>query len=148
MDFWIGEWDLSVEVPADPSAKSWNRARGVSVIRSVLGGCAIEENFHADGPDAPWAGRSFSMYVPARKGWRQTWVDDSGSYLAFDGGPTPAGFALVGEEKIVEGNRTRMRMVFGEITRDALVWRWERGTEPAATWAPAMVIRYTRRPTL
>ena len=143
MDFWIGDWDLSVETPK--GAQEWQRSRGVNEIRSALGGCAIEERFHADGPDAPWAGRSFSVYVPAKGLWRQTWVDDSGAYLAFEGGPTKDSFTLVGEEKIVAGARTRMRMVFREITRDSIVWSWERGTIPETTWEPTMVIRYTRR---
>jgi hypothetical protein len=158
LDFWLGDWDLVVrsrQDPASPAANAanlanvanvtWVEARAVSEVRAVLGGCAIEENFHADGPQAPWAGRSFSTYVPSAKVWRQTWVDDSGSYLAFTGGRDADGFALYGEPVGADRKR-RMRMVFRAITRDSLMWSWERGTDPATEWTPVMTIGYTRRP--
>ncbi len=149
LDFWLGDWDLVVRTRKSASSETWDEARGVSAIRSVLGGCAVEENFHADGPGAPWAGRSFSTYAAAEKTWRQTWVDDSGSYLAFTGGRDAGGFALYGEPRPAReagGKPRRMRMVFREITRDSLDWSWEGGTEPATDWRSVMTIRYTRRP--
>jgi hypothetical protein len=145
LDFWIGDWDVAVRSRKDPSSDVWGEARGTNTVRSIFGGCAVEESFHADGPGAPWAGRSFSTYVPAASTWRQTWVDDSGSYLAFKGGPEDGGFALYGEPRETAGKRTQMRMVFREITRDSFLWTWERGTDPATGWTPMMTIRYVRR---
>jgi hypothetical protein len=107
----------------------------------TLSGCAIEESFHGEGPGAPWAGRSFSTWVPAAHQWRQTWVDDSGSYLAFRGGREGDTFVLLGEPM----PDRQMRMVFSKITADSIYWSWERGTEGGTEWAPVMTIAYTRR---
>jgi hypothetical protein len=145
LDFWIGDWDVLVRSRPKPDSDAWQEARGTNTVRSVLGGCAVEESFHAEGPGAPWAGRSFSVFVPQAKAWRQTWVDDSGGYLAFKGGLEGDAFVLYGEPRESGGNTVRMRMAFREITAESFVWSWERGTEPATTWSPVMVIRYTRR---
>jgi hypothetical protein len=141
LDFWIGNWDLVIRQRADPKSDEWSEAKGTNSIRATLSGCAIEENFHGDGPGAPWAGRSFSTWEPLTRQWRQTWVDDSGSYLAFRGGPEGGGFVLLGEPK----PDRQMRMVFSQITPDSIFWTWERRSEGGSDWAPVMTIAYTRR---
>lgn len=150
LDFWIGDFDLVVRARKGPGSQEWGEAHGVSQIRSVLNGCSIEENFHADGPRAPWAGRSFSTYVPSQRRWRQTWVDDSGSYLSFQGGAEGGDFVLYGEPFDAAGQHVQMRMAFRDVTRDALRWSWERGTSSApgvtpTDWSPMMTITYARR---
>jgi Protein of unknown function (DUF1579) len=131
-DFWLGDWEVTVH------AKN-GVARGSNSIRSVLGGCVIEENFHAEGPEAPWNGHSVSTFDGGR--WRQTWVDDQGSYLAFIGEMKDGRMILYGEPK----GRVRMRMVFAEIRADALLWTWERSEDDGASWAVQMTIDYQRR---
>ncbi|HEX3344861.1 MAG TPA: DUF1579 family protein [Polyangiaceae bacterium] len=138
LDFWLGDWDLVVRAPQKDSAAPWSEARGISAIRLAVGGCSVEENFHAEGPGTPWAGRSFSTYRPATHTWRQTWVDDSGGYLPFHGGPEGSGFVLYGEEA------NPMRMVFKDVTAGSLLWSWEKRTETG--WTPVLTIAYTRRP--
>lgn len=140
LDFWVGDWDLVIRARTDPKSDQWGEAKGTNTIRATLSGCAIEENFHGDGPGTPWAGRSFSTFVPPAKQWRQTWVDDSGSYLAFRGGRQGDDFVLMGEPR---GDK-QMRMVFSKITADSIFWSWEQGTEGGTEWAPMMTIAYTR----
>jgi hypothetical protein len=145
LDFWIGDWDLVVRQRASRDGDPWLEAPGTNRIRATMGGCVIEEHFRADGPGAAWTGSSASVYVPDLKTWRQTWVDDSGNYLAFTGGKEGNAFVLYGEPRTTNAKTKRMRMVFDAIEEDAFVWTWERKMDGEAKWTPEMEIRYTRR---
>src|SRR4051812_29704320 len=84
LDFWLGDWDVVVHARKSPDSDAWADAPGTQHVEKLLGGCAISESFTASGPGPAWAGRSYSSWQPAPLGkWRQTWVDDQGSYLAF-----------------------------------------------------------------
>jgi hypothetical protein len=145
LDFWIGDWDLVVRARAAPDQDQWSEAKGTQHVEAILGGCAIAESFAAEGPQAPWAGRSYSTYVPAAKRWRQTWVDDSGSYLAFTGGVEDGAMALYGEPRTgPDGKTVQMRMIWLDVKRDSLRWEWQRQIAPKG-WLPMMVIEYRRR---
>ena len=78
--------------------------------------------FTAEGPGQPWAGRSYSMWQPATGQWRQTWVDDSGSYLAFTGGlDAPSVFVFRG---IVPWCKTNPRRAMGRLWQEAEFVAW------------------------
>jgi hypothetical protein len=143
LDFWLGTWDLVVKAPAAPG-EPWAEAPGVQRIERILGGCAIAEHFTADGPGAPWAGASYSVWVAPLGTWRQTWVDDQGSYLAFTGGVEDGVMRLYGEPRDKDGQRIQMRMTFEDVTADALRWEWQRQVDGGA-WEAQMVIEYRRR---
>lgn len=144
LDFWIGEWDLVIRQRKAPESSEWDEAKGRNHIQAILGGCAVEESFTGEGPGAPWAGRSLSMYRPEGR-WRQTWVDDGGDYLAFTGGMKDGKMILTGEPREKEGKTVMMRMVFSDITPEHLSWSWDRSVDAGATWTPIMTIGYTRR---
>jgi hypothetical protein len=141
-DFWVGAWDVVVRAPPAPG-KEWAEAKGVNRIESTYGGCVIEEHFTAAGPGAPWAGHSVSLFQAGK--WRQTWVDDSGSYLAFTGGWDGKQLELRGEPQEKAGVRTVMRMVYSDIAPDRLHWSWERSVDDGRSWTPAMTVDYKRR---
>lgn len=143
LDFWIGEWDVVVRAKPTPTSSEWVEARGTNVVRATHAGCVVEEAFRADGPGGPWAGHSVSTL--ANGTWRQTWVDDSGSYLAFVGEWRDGQMFFTGEPQTKNGARVQMRMAFSEITPAAFKWRWERTTDDGATWTPVMTIDYRRR---
>ena len=73
-DFWIGEWDVFAAGSTNPVAHSR--------IEKIVG-CAISETFDQfTGPGnkpIDYHGRSISAYVSADKGWRQYYVDSSGT---------------------------------------------------------------------
>ena len=146
-DFWIGHWNLVVSTRKAKDSDEWVESPATNHIQSILAGCAIEESFRAEGPGSPWAGRSVSVYVAATKQWRQTWVDDQGSYLAFTGGMESGRMVLHGEPRQSNGKLVQMRMVFSDITANHITWTWERTTDGGATWTPAMIILYTRAAT-
>jgi hypothetical protein len=143
LDFWIGAWDVTVRAAAAPGAP-WAEARGTQHIEAILGGCAIAEAFDALGPGVPWSGRSYSMWQPASGQWRQTWVDDQGSYIALTGGLEQGVMTLVGEPREVEGKPELKRMVFLDVTPTSMRWEWQRSVD-GGPWEARMIIDYRRR---
>ncbi|HET9989004.1 MAG TPA: DUF1579 family protein [Kofleriaceae bacterium] len=143
LDFWIGDWDVKIHSRATPSSEQWADAVGTQHVHPILSRCALEENFTAQAPVA-FAGRSFSTYDGITKKWRQTWVDDTGGYIPLDGGPEGAEFALYGPPREIQGLEFQMRMVWSQITHDALRWEWQRSTDAWATHTLMMAIDYTR----
>lgn len=132
-DFWVGEWDLT-----------WGEdGTGVNVITRELGDCVIIEHFDGT-PAIPLRGMSVSTYDPRDGKWRQTWVDNSGSYLDFVG--ELAGDRMILSREVVrEGRRIRQRMVWYNIADDSLDWDWERSEDGGESWQLAWKIHYERR---
>jgi len=131
-DFWLGEWNLTW----DEEGKGTNR------ITRVLDDCVILENF--DGGDSmPLRGMSVSTYDTMVGQWRQTWVDNNGTYLDFTGG-------MQGDEMVLvrtftrEGRELMQRMIFREIKPDALIWDWQRSVDQGKTWELLWQINYHR----
>jgi hypothetical protein len=130
LDFWLGEWDLT-----------WEGGTGTNVVTREFGGCVIHENFHSEG----LIGSSVSVWIPRLGTWKQTWVDDSGSYLDFTGGPTEDGRFVFSRELPPQAKSTHQRMVFHDITADSLVWDWQSSADGGETWAMQWQIHYRRR---
>jgi hypothetical protein len=145
LDFWIGQWDVRVRARASPASDQWGEGRGTQRIESILGGCAIAESFAADGPQQPWAGRSYSSWQPQLGTWRQSWVDDSGGFIALTGGVERGEMTLYGEPRTVKDQTVQMRMVFQRVARDSLHWEWQRSTDQWATHTTMIEIEYQRR---
>lgn len=145
LDFWLGHWTVKVRARATPTSNEWAESVGTQHIHSVVSGCAIQENFSSDAPNK-FAGKSFSAYFAPQKKWRQTWVDDSGSYIALSGGPEDgSAMTLYGEPKTVEGKEVQMRMVYSAVTPTSLHWEWQRTDDNWATHALMIEIEYSRR---
>lgn len=145
MDFWLGDWDAKVKARKAPQSDEWLEARGSNHIALADNGCTIVEEFHAEGPAAPWTGGSVSQYQPRQGRWRQTWIDEQNSYLAFTGGREAGDFALYGETATLpDGTQRQMRMVFSEIRPDSFKWRWEGTKDGGRTWRAEILIDYQR----
>jgi hypothetical protein len=142
-DFWVGDWDLVIRARKSPTSEEWVEARGKQHVERILGGCVVSEHFSGEGPGAPWAGKSYSMWQPKQGKWRQTWVDDSGSYIALDGGVEGGTMMLYGEPMEKNGQRTQMRMAFRGVTGKSIRWVWE-SSKDGETWREELVIEYRR----
>ncbi len=129
--------------PASPSTPA---GTGTNTIKKVLGGCVVQETF-AGGGASPLVGWSFSVYDARRKKWRQTWVDDQGSYLDLAGGVKDGEATLANERTDPDGKTVIQRMVFFHIAPDSLDWRWESSADAGKTWKVLWPIHYTRRKT-
>lgn len=132
-DFWLGTWDLT-----------WGDGlRGSNRIERALDGHVVRENF--DGrPGTPLQGLSVSTYDAASGLWRQTWVDNAGSYLDFSGGMSGEQMILT-REATIDGRPARQRMVWLNIAADSLDWHWDRSEDGGATWQTLWALHYERK---
>ncbi len=134
LDFWLGDWDARWD--ASPSGPA---GHGSNHITRTYGGCVTEEHFEG----GPLAGHSVSTYFGGSKTWRQTWVDNQGSYIDLEGGPDGKGnFVLTTLAR--PGNAKANRMVFADIAPNSFVWHWQ-ATQDGKNWSDSWVIRYTRK---
>ena len=134
-DFWLGEWDLTY---TNEGKVQHSRNR----ITKILDGCVILEEF-TGAPGIALDGRSFSMYDTLTKKWKQTWVDNNGTYLDFNAAIFDGNKAFVREvEK--EGKRIAQRMLFTNVTPASLKWLWQRSDDGGKTWSTQWEIDYKR----
>lgn len=132
-DFWVGEWDLT-----------WgDDGKGRNRITKILDGCVIYEAFDGT-PSIPLKGMSVSTFDARAGQWKQTWVDNSGSYLDLVGGMEADQMILIRHSEL-KGKPVQHRMVFYNITENALDWSWERSDDGGASWTILWHIHYTRR---
>jgi hypothetical protein len=131
-DFWLGDWNLT-----------WgDDQHGVNHIRSILDGQVIQENFESESGDK-LIGLSVSVYNPIDQKWRQTWVDNQGSYLDFVG-EMQGDKMILQRHAIVENQPVIQRMVWYDIETDRFEWNWERSSNEGQTWKVLWQIHYTR----
>ena len=135
-DFWVGEWDLQWK------DAEGNMQKGHNSIKSIMNGCVIEENFDG-GESMPLRGLSVSVYNPRKKLWLQTWVDNNGSYLDFEGGMQDDRMVLSRRVETKKGV-IMQRMIFYDIEKNSLSWDWETSQDEGKTWKLAWRIQYTR----
>jgi hypothetical protein len=135
-DFWVGEWNLNWKA-ADGKEKS-----GTNKITKPYDGCVIREEFvsSVDG----FAGTSLSAYDANAKKWKQTWVDNSGSYLDFVG-EFKDGRMVLSRKMQKGGKEFLQRMQWYDITAKSFTWNWERSDDNGKSWTVIWKIQYTRR---
>jgi hypothetical protein len=134
-DFWVGEWDLTFQNEGKP-AHSRNH------ITKILDGCALLEEFRGP-PGTPLEGRSLSSFDRATHRWKQTWTDNTASYLDFTGGFAD-GRMVLAREAGPEGKRFLQRMVWQDIRADSLTWLWQRSDDGGKSWKTNWQIEYRR----
>lgn len=138
-DFWVGEWEANWEKNAQMPA-----GKGTNTIVKHFDGCVIEEQF--DGVEMiGLRGMSVSTYVPQAKQWKQTWVDNQGSYLDFTGEFKNGEMILVREATTPKGVKVHQRMVWKNITKEKFDWNWEASQDGGKTWKVNWAIVYTRK---
>lgn len=135
LDFWLGEWELSYLQDGKPG-KSRNR------IAKTLDGCAVLEEF-TGAPGTKLDGRSYSTYDRLTRRWKQTWVDNTASYLDFAGG-LQDGQMVFAREMQRDGKAIGQRMVFRDVKRDSLKWLWQRSDDGGKSWTTQWEIDYRR----
>lgn len=130
-DFWLGSWRAR-----------WEGGEGTNTITREFDGKVVVERFEGR-PSMELTGYSVSVFDAEADLWRQTWVDDQGSYFALTGGT--AGDTFVLRVSTVRGGvPVELRMVFYEIGVDSFRWLWERSVDAGATWSTAWEIDYMR----
>ncbi len=130
LDFWLGHWECR-----------WEGGQGTNRIGKILDGRVVHECF--DG----WAGlkllgQSWSVFDSALGKWRQTWVDNEGSYLDLVGGKEGGRFVL---SLVRLSDETPYKcMIFQNIASDGFDWHWQASSDRGKTWNDSWHIRYRR----
>lgn len=136
-DFWVGSWALTWPQP------DGSQGQGVNLISKILDDQVILESF--DGrPAMALVGRSFTVYDKNAKRWKQTWVDNQGSYLDFVGGLQNDGSMVLTRKFKKDGKTIHQRMVWFNITQNQFDWHWQRSVDGGENWTTLWPIRYKR----
>ncbi|MBL8059941.1 MAG: DUF1579 family protein [Chthonomonas sp.] len=136
-DFWIGEWKCAGD-SYDAAGKA-TKTEATNRIAKILDSKVVEENFKM----GSFIGRSYSTYDPTAKLWRQTWVDNQGSYIALTG-KFEAGKMILQTIPNPLQPKVASRMVFENIKKESFDWNWESSTDEGKTWKLNWHLRYTR----
>ncbi len=136
-DFWVGNWK------AEWKNKDGKTVSGSNLVKRILGGCVIEENFNGN-PGTPLVGKSFSVYNTKLNEWKQTWVDNQGGYLNFSGKFSNNKMILQRSAIDKKGNRFLQRMIYYNITENSFVWNWEISRDNGKSWDLRWQIHYSR----
>jgi len=137
-DFWVGRWSVS------PTAKP-GTVVAASLIEKVYG-CGIRENWMPKVANGD--GGSLSIYVPAQKAWRQTWIDASGSYVDFKGRWDGHAMVLTGEWPTPAGVPQLTRMTYtmgadGSVRQAGTVSK-----DGGKSWTPSFDFTYRKAASL
>lgn len=138
-DFWVGVWDVEW-----PGNKPTQIEHGTNTIRRVLDGCVVEEDF-SGGKDTHLRGKSHSIFLPRVHQWKQTWVDNEGSYLDFTGEFKDGQMILTREASAPDGSRFLQRMVWKNIKYSEFDWSWEKSEDNGKSWQVVWPIHYRRK---
>ena len=82
LDFWLGTWHAR-----------WEGGEGTNTITREFNDKVVVERFEGR-PSMELTGFSVSVFDAEADVWRQTWVDDQGSYFALTGGTDGDTFVL------------------------------------------------------
>lgn len=132
-DFWVGEWDVLMR----------GRLVGHSRIEALPGGCLITEHYEAVPPG--YAGKSLNFYDPVAKAWKQTWVDNAGSIVYFEGQAQDGGMVLTGQRIGRGGPSNLSRMTFTPNTDGTVRQFVEVSKDGGKTWAAGFDGTYVKK---
>jgi hypothetical protein len=116
-DFWVGTWDVE-----DKDGHRLGRNR----IEPLLGGAVLQENWEGE---KGGRGTSLNAWLPGKKVWRQTWVDDQGGVLDLEGG-------LKEGRMVMEGGTEaqRDRISWTPLPDGRVLQLWEQSKDGGRTW--------------
>ena len=133
-DFWVGRWRVT---PTGEPA----RHVADSLIEKLYLGCGVRENWM---PLKGGPGGSLNAYVPADKGWRQTWVDSGGAYVEFKGGWTGRAMVLTGRWPQPGHPDQLTRMTYTRGADGSVRQLGEVSDDRGRTWQPGFDFTYRR----
>ena len=134
-DVWVGRWEVYAKGRPDKKVAD-------SLIEAVYGGCGVRENWRPVGGGQ--TGGSLSTYLPARKAWRQFWIDAGGSAVDFTGGWTGGAMVLSGVWPQPGHPNQITRMTYTPLPDAAVEQRLETSDDGGRTWAPSDDLIYRR----
>lgn len=130
-DFWVGDWEVH-----DGQGKRLGHNRVVA----LLGGAVLQE--HWEGSQGG-AGTSLNAYVPARRLWKQCWIDSKGGVLDLEGGMEGTSMVMSGLREDPKG-KVIERITWTPLADGRVRQLWEQSRNGGGTWAVSFEGYYTR----
>jgi tetratricopeptide (TPR) repeat protein len=122
-DFWLGDWDVYV---------NGEKTAAHNHISSDLSGCLIRERWSGGGGGD---GESLNFFNPHTGKWHQSYVDDGGSTVWYDGNPTgPGVMHMEGGYADVDGSTGLARVTWTRNADGSVRHFIERSTDSGKTW--------------
>lgn len=130
-DFWVGRWDVRDQA---------GTLQGRNHVEAILGGKVLQE--HWQGAKGG-GGTSLNAYLPGKKVWHQTWVDDQGNVLDLEGGMEGSSMVLRGETS-AKGAKQLERITWTPLPDGRVRQFWQQSLDGGATWKTAFEGFYSR----
>lgn len=132
-DFWIGDWN--VHAPGGQLA-------GTNLIQKVSNGCALLENWTANGGGA---GKSLNFYNPNAGYWQQTWIGAAGGPVEFREGVLKDNTLTFIVRSGGPGSPVVSRLSFTNLGPNRVRQHAEATTDNGATWTTTYDFQYLRK---
>lgn len=132
LDFWVGIWNVYDTLG--------NRQATDTIVKEMRG-CLIVEHFNILNA---FRGTSFNFYDRKAGGWRQHWVDQTGTVVLFSGNWKDGAMRFVGEMTRADGNTILQRMVLTPNEDGSVHQLVENSTDDGETWLPAFDLLYVK----
>ncbi|HEX5716930.1 MAG TPA: hypothetical protein VF179_12275 [Thermoanaerobaculia bacterium] len=133
-DFWFGDWEVK---------NAAGNLAGTNRIESILGGCAIQENWQGTrGPN----GTSLNLYAPDGK-WHQIWVDSQGNLVEVAGGLEEGKMVMRGTapSQREPGKTVLRRATWTPLDGGRVRQLWEASFDDGKTWTVQFDGMYSRK---
>lgn len=124
-DFWVGDWDV-YKYGTDTLA-------GTNEVLKLLNDCVIQENWESAGSN--YAGKSYNSFDPSANKWRQTWVDNQGVTLQFEGYLKDAKMQLAGFSHEKNGKLVYHRLIYTKMQDGTVRQQWDKSYN-REDWTP------------
>jgi pimeloyl-ACP methyl ester carboxylesterase len=128
-DFWLGDWRVEDAV---------GQHLGDNRVTATMGGSVIQERWRGS---KGGQGISLNAWLPGRKVWQQTWLDDQGQPLVLEGGLKDGAMVMEG----ATGKDARSRITWTPQPDGRVRQRWEQSADGGKTWTVAFDGFYRRR---
>lgn len=116
LDFLIGDWDFF--------SKN-GELLGENAVRLVFGTCTLEENYESiDG----FKTRSVMSFNQATQSWSNTWTDDFGTTLHFNGKFQNNKLLMKATSVNAQGKKTYHRLTYSKNANGTISQIWQKST--------------------
>ena len=133
-DFWVGDWEVH---------DSHGKRLGHNRVVALLGGTVLQE--HWEGGQGG-SGTSLNAYVPARRLWKQCWMDAKGGVLDLEGGVVGISMVLSG---VTEGPAGKVieRITWTPLPDGRVRQLWDQSKDGGVAWTVSFDGYYSRTQT-
>ena len=134
-DFWIGEWDVTMN----------GAAAGENHVYPILEGCVLFENWTSSTGST---GKSFNFYDRGEGMWKQVWIDDRGGVLEFTGTIRDGSLHYSATTRGANGTTTLHKLVFTPNDDGSVRQFWTQSTDGGENWQTAFDGHYEKQSSL